>query len=340
VIGLGAIAQSSILPAFSRCKKARLVALVSRDKKKAESLAREFGASALYSNEEYDACLANPDIAAIYVATPPGLHREFTVRAARAGKHVLCEKPLAATAEQSFEMVETCRKAGVLLMTAYRKYFEPSSLYLKKLVQSGDLGRIDAIHTAFSELPMPPSCPVWLFDPQLAGGGPMMDLGIYCVNTSRWLVEEDPVEVDAYAWRGDASRFRDVEEGVCFRLHFPGGLLVQGCSTYAAAPSSFIYIQGTKGWVSLSPAFPFEEERWVMGKIAGRRLERKFKTVDEFAPQIDAFAAAIQGGPPVAADGMQGHRDMIILRAIYQSAKEQKPVAVRYENQRKGLRAI
>ncbi|HXZ40254.1 MAG TPA: Gfo/Idh/MocA family oxidoreductase [Terriglobales bacterium] len=340
VVGLGAIAQSSVLPAFAGSKRAKLVALVSRDRNKAARLAKKFGAGAFYSNEEYDTCLANPDIAAIYVATPPGVHREFTVRAARAGKHVLCEKPLAATVEQSLAMVEACARAGVLLMTAYRKYYEPSSLYLKQLVQNGDLGRIDVIHTSFSELPTPPSCPMWLFDPQLAGGGPLMDLGIYCVNTSRWLVEEDPVEVDACAWRHDTVRFREVEEGISFRMHFPSGLLVQGASTYAAAPSSFIYIQGTKGWVFLSPAFPFEEERWVMGKIAGRRVERKFKTVDEFSPQIDAFAASIQGGGPlVAADGMQGHRDIIILHAIYQSAKEQKPVVVRYESQVKGLRA-
>jgi len=333
VVGLGAIAQSSILPAFAKSKRAKLVGLVSRDKNKAARLAKKFGGSAWYSNEEYDACLVNPEIAAIYVATPPGAHREFTVRAARAGKHVLCEKPLAATVEQSLEMVEACRQAGTRLMTAYRKYFEPSCLYLRKLVQTGDLGRIDMIHTAFSELPSPGISPVWLLDSRLAGGGPLMDLGIYCIHTSRWLVGEDPVEVNAYAWRRDAVRFRDVEEGISFRMYFPSGLLVQGASTYAAAPSSLMYIQGTKGWVSLTPAFPFEEERLLSGKIAGRSLERRFKIVDEFAPQIDAFASTIQGGPPVAADGVQGHRDMAILHAIYQSAREQQPVAVRYGGQ-------
>ena len=332
-MGLGAIAQSSVLPAFANSKRAKLVALVSRDKNKAARLAKKFGGSAWYSNEEYDACLANPEIAAIYVATPPGAHREFTVKAARTGKHVLCEKPLAATVEQSSEMVEACRRAGTLLMTAYRKYFEPSSLYLKKLIQDGDLGRIDMIHTAFSELPLPGTSPEWLLDSRLAGGGPLMDLGIYCINTSRWLAGEDPVEVTAHAWKKDAVRFRDVEEGVSFRMRFPSGLLVQGASTYAAAPSSFIYIQGTKGWVSLTPAFPFEEERLLSGKIAGRRLEKKFKVVDEFVPQIDTFASAIQGGPPVVADGVQGHRDIVILHAIYQSAREQQPVAVRYGGQ-------
>ncbi len=335
VVGLGAIAQSSVLPAFRNTKRAKLVAVVSRDKKKAAQLGRKFGASSHYSNDEYNACLANPEVDAIYLATPPGEHRDLTVRSAQAGKHVLCEKPLAATPQQSLEMVIACREAKTLLMTAYRKFFEPSSLYLKKLIHRGDLGRIDLIHTSFSEQPTPPHCPVWLFDPKLAGGGPLMDLGVYCVNTSRWLVDEDPIEVEARSWQHDSWRFREVEEGISFRMHFPSGLMVQGASTYNAAPSSFIYVQGSKGWLSLTPAFPFEEERRLFGKISRKPVTRTFKIVDEFAPQIDAFAASIQGGPPVAADGMQGHRDIIILHAIYRSAQEQRPVAVEYGEQEK-----
>jgi predicted dehydrogenase len=335
VVGLGAIAQSSVLPAFRSTKRAKLVAVVSRDKQKAARLAKKFGARFHYTNDDYDACIANPEITAIYIATPPGEHREFTVRAARAGKHVLCEKPLAATPQQSLEMVAACREAKAQLMTAYRKFYEPSSVHLKKLIRSGDLGCIDVIHTSFSEQPAPPHCPVWLFDPKLAGGGPLMDLGIYCVNTSRWLVDEDPTEVEARSWQDETWRFRDVEEGIAFRMRFPSGLLMQGASTYNAAPSSFIYVQGTKGWISLTPAFPFDEERWLCGKISRKPVARRFKIVDEFAPQIDAFAASIQGGPPVAADGMQGHRDMIILHAIYQSAREGRPVAIKYGGQEK-----
>ena len=340
VIGLGAIAQSSVLPAFDRSKKADLAAVVSRDKKKAEEISRKFGASAWYSNDEYDECLANLEVDAVYVATPPGTHREFTVRAAEAGKHVLCEKPLAARTEQSSAMVAACEQAGVLFMTAYRKYFEPSTLYLKGLIQRGDLGRIDVIHTSFSELPIPPTCPVWLFDPQMAGGGPLMDLGIYCVNTSRWLVDEDPVEVSANSWRHDTARFKEVEEGISFRMNFPSGLMVQGASTYAAAPSSFIYVQGSEGWASLTPAFPFEEERSLVGKIGGQPFEQRFAVVDEFAPQLDAFASAIQGGPRVAATGAEGHRDIIILDAIYESAKTRGPVSIRYDDQRIALKAV
>ena len=330
VVGLGNISQGSVLPAFARTKRAKLVALISRDKKKAARLVRKFHASAFYGNEEYAEIFANPAISAVYVATPPGAHAEFVCRAADAGKHVLCEKPLAASVAQSEQMVEACRRNGVLLMTAYRKYFEPSCVYLKQLIQDGELGRIDVIHTAFSELQTPGVSPGWLLDSGLAGGGPLMDLGVYCVNTSRWLVEEDPVEVSAESWKRDATKFHDVEEGISFRMRFPSGLIVQGSATYGAVMSSFIFIQGTKGWVSLTPAFPFDVERRLTGKIGGRNLDRKFKVIDEFAPEIDAFAAAIQNKRAVAPDGTQGHRDMIILHAIYESARKGQAVVIGY----------
>jgi predicted dehydrogenase len=121
-----------------------------------------------------------------------------------------------------------------------------------------------------------------------------------------------------------------VEEGVTFRLKFPSGLVVQGSSTYGAAMSSFIFVQGTKGWVSLSPAYPFEDARRVTGKIAGRSVDRRFKALDEFALEIDAFAFAIQKKKAVEPDGIQGHRDMIILQAIYESARNGQPVAIKY----------
>jgi predicted dehydrogenase len=329
VVGLGGIAQSAVLPAFARCKKASLVALVSRDKNKAARLARKFQAPNYYGTTEYGACLANPRVSAVYIATPQGEHLEFTVRAAEAGKHVLCEKPLAANVHQSARMVEACKANGVLLMTGYRKYFEPSTVYLRKLIQDGKLGRIDVMHAAFSER-HGPSAPGWLRDAGLAGGGPMMDLGVYCVNTTRWLVGEDPVEASARMWTHDKARYREVEEGVTFRLQFLSGLVVQGSSTYSSAMSSFLYVQGRKGWVCLSPAFPFEEERRLSGKINGRGLEKTFKIVDEFALEIKAFAEAIQRQATVAPDGVQGHRDMVILEAIYDSARKREPVVIRY----------
>jgi predicted dehydrogenase len=330
VVGLGAIAQSSVLPCFARSTKAVLAGLVGRDKKQAGYLARKYRVRAFYGADEYPACLANPEIAAVYVATPPGEHSKLTIQAANAGKHVLCEKPLAARVEQSAQMVEACRRNGVLLMTAYRKHFEPGCLYLKELIQKGDLGRIDMIHTAFSELHSPGVSLPWLLDSNMAGGGPLTDLGVYCVNITRWLLEEDPVSVIAQTWVHDTMRFSDVEEGISFRLQFPNGTVVQGSSSYGAVLSSLVFLQGTKGWVSLTPAFPFDEERWLTGKIGKRRIERRFKIIDEFALEVDAFASSIQNKRNIEPDGVQGHRDMIILNAIYESARRQQPVLIGY----------
>ena len=330
VVGLGNIACNSILPAFANSKKARLVGLVSRDKKKAAKLAAKFGAQSSYGIDEFGTCLTDPQVSAIYVATPPGEHAAVTIRAAQAGKHVLCEKPLAATQAQSVEMVEACRHHDVRLMTAYRKYFEPASLYLKGLIREGAFGRIDMMHTSFSELFVPGVSVEWLVDPALSGGGPMMDLGVYCVNTTRWLVDEDPVEASAHLWCHDAVRFRHVEEGISFRLSFKSGLIVHGSSTYSAAMSSFIFVQGSKGWACLTPAFPFEFERKVTGQIAGRKFERRFKVIDEFALELDAFASAILGHKNVEPDGQQGHRDMVIIHAIYESARNLRPMNIRY----------
>src|SRR5215469_1220445 len=329
VIGLGTIAQMAVLPSFRHAKHAKLVALVSRDKRKAQRLARKFKASAAYSVEEFDACLANPYVSAVYLATPQSEHLRDTIAAARAGKHVLSEKPLALNSAQSAEMIEVCAEHGVQLMTAYRKYYEPSATFLKNLIRSGKLGELDIIHTSFSELHVPGRSLPWLLDASVSGGGPLMDLGVYCTNTTRWLVDEDPVEATAHAWKKEA-RFQSVEEGISFRLQFPSGLVVQASSTYSSALSSFIFVQGDKGWVNLSPAFPFDEDRHLTGKIQGKWFQRKFKVVDEFAPELDALAFAILMKRPVQPDGRQGHRDMLILEAIYESARKSAPVVIRY----------
>lgn len=332
VVGLGNIAQTAVLPAFRHSRRAKLVALVSGDKKKATRLARKFGADSSYGYEEYATCLANPNVNAVYIATPQGQHEPFALQAAAAGKHVLCEKPLAATVEQATRMITACRKHRVLLMTAYRKFFEPSTVYLKKLIRDQALGRIDVIHTAFSELNGTSTSPAWLRDAKLAGGGPLMDLGVYCVNTSRWLVDEDPIEASAQAWRHDMSRFREVEEGVAFRLNFASGIVVQGSTTYSSTMSSFLNVQGSKGWALLSPAFTFEHPRRLIGNASGRPIQRTFKIVDEFAPQLDAFATAIQTGSAVEADGIQGLRDLSIISAIYEAARTQTTVRVKYDH--------
>jgi predicted dehydrogenase len=328
VVGLGKIAEDAVLPGFRNCKKAKLIAVVSRDAKKAERIARKFKAPYHFHSDDFAACLKNPEISAVYIATPPGMHAMFACKAAAAGKHVLCEKPLAATPEQALKMVKACREASVRLMTAYRKYFEPSTVRMKQLIKSNTLGRLDMIHTSFSETYRPGISQPWLIVPELSGGGPLADLGIYCVNSGRWLAGEDPAQVTAQSWRGPSAG--EVEQGITFQMTCPSGLVIQGSSTFRPVISSFIYVQGTKGWAMLTPAFTFDEERLLTVKAGGRMKSTKFKVMDEFAREIDAFATAVLDDKPIEPDGLQGHRDMVILSAIYEAAELQKSVAVRY----------
>lgn len=331
VVGLGSISQVAVLPAFAHSKKTRLVAVVSGDKEKAGKMAAQFKASHAYTYAEYAECLRNPRVDAVYIATPPGEHEKYAVRAAEAGKHVLCEKPLAATVQQARNMVAACRRHKVQFMTAYRKYFEPASLTLKKMITRGELGRIDVIHTLFSELrPHGDNSSAWLFSKKLCGGGPMTDLGVYCVNTCRWLVDEDPVTASAVSWVRDPRRYKDVEEGVAFRLDFPSGIVLQGTAAYSAAFSSFVHVHGDKGWAELAPAFAFEEERRLSGKIGGKWFEQTFKPIDEFVLELDAFADCIRDGRKPEPDGEQGLRDIIIIQTIYQAAKKGRPARIKY----------
>jgi predicted dehydrogenase len=253
------------------------------------------------------------------------------VSAAKAGKHVLCEKPLAATVQQARKMVDACRRNKVQFMTAYRKYFEPSTVTLKKMIAKGELGRIDVIHTLFGEFrPFGDNSPGWLFSRKLSGGGPLMDLGVYCVNTCRWLVDEDPVAAEATSWTRDRRRYKEVEEGVAFRLDFPSGLILQGTAAYTSVFSSFVHVHGEKGWAALSPAFAFEEERRLSGKIGGQWFESNFAPIDEFALELDAFATAVRENRKPEPDGVQGLRDLIIIDAIYKAAKKRSRVKIAY----------
>jgi len=331
VVGLGSISQVAVLPAFAHSKKARLIAVVSGDREKARKTALKFKASHAYTYGEFSECLKNPEVDTVYIATPPGEHEKYAVAAANAGKHVLSEKPLAASVQQARNMVDTCRRNHVQFMTAYRKYFEPGSVLLKKMIRRGDLGRIDIIHTLFAELrPSGDNSPAWLFSKKLCGGGPLTDLGVYCVNTCRWLVDEDPAAAEAVSWVRDRRRYKEVEEGVAFRLDFPSGLVLQGTAAYSAAFSSFVHVHGEKGWAALSPAFAFEEERRLTGKIGGKWFEKTFKAIDEFALELDHFATCIQQGRKPEPDGEQGLRDIVIIDAIYQAVKKHSAVRIKY----------
>jgi predicted dehydrogenase len=326
---LGHIAQRAILPAFRHAKRFKLVALVSSDAGKAERLASQFGPAHFYNDAAFEQCLENPAVSAVYIATANGAHVQFALQAAAHGKHVICEKPLATTVADCQAMVDACKKNKVRLMTAYRKYFEPASVALKKLLATGKLGALRTIHTAFTNN-LPPSANSWHLDESLAGGGALMDLGIYCVNSVRWLTGQEPLEATAHTWTTVPNRFTTVEENIAFQLKFPAGLYVQGSSSFTAIKTSFLQIHGQEGWAALNPAFAYNEERRLFGKIEGEWFEKRFKVIDEFSLELDYFAECIVKNREPEPDGVAGLRDVAVIEAIYEAAELGHPVAIHF----------
>lgn len=329
VVGLGHIAEHAVLPAFKHSSKSKLIAVVSGDEKKARRLAGQFGASDYYTYNDYAFCLSHPQVEAVFVATANSTHAEYTIRAATAGKHVLCEKPMANSVEDCKRMIDTCHASGVRLMIAYRKYFEPASVELKKLATTGKLGRIKIIHSGFTiRLSKGAKNGGWHLDQRISGGGSLVDVGIYCVNTVRWLTGLDPVEASAYAWTLDPNRFKQVEENIAFRLRFPRGLVMEASASFDAALSSFLQIHGEEGWAALNPAFTYSEDRRLFGVVKGKWIEKRFKVMDEFALELDAFSDCIRRGREPEASGSEGLRDVAVMQAIYKSAREGRTVPI------------
>jgi len=328
VVGLGSIAETAVLPALGNSKTSKLIALVSRDESRAQQVGAKFGVKHCYSYENYDQCLSQPSVDAVFITSVNSAHAEQTIRAAKAGKHVLCEKPMATSVEDCRRMVEACRAHRVRLMIAYRKYFEPGSVALKKLVSSGKLGRLRHMFSSYTEIIDPGKAKTWQLNQKLAGGGSLMDIGIYCVNTMRWVAGNSPIDATAYRWTDDPKRFSEVEDSITFRLTHPDGLVCQGTSSYSSMAASFVQVHGDQGWAALNPAFAFEEERRLFGKIRGRWFERTFKVIDEFALELNAFAESIRRGRDPEPDGMEGMRDLATIEAIYRSARENRTIPI------------
>jgi predicted dehydrogenase len=211
-------------------------------------------------------------------------------------------------------------------MTAYRKYFEPAAVALKKLITGGTLGQLKLIHTAFTfNLPAEQ---VWHLRRELAGGGSLWDVGVYCINTVRWLTGLEPVEATGYSWTADPARFKEVEESIAFQLKFPGGLCVQASSSFAAAKASFLQIHGEKGWAALDPAYAYNEERRLFGQIGAKWFGKIYKPIEEFHLELDHLAECILANRDPEPDGITGLRDVAIMEAIYEAANSRRPVNI------------
>jgi predicted dehydrogenase len=319
VVGLGHIAQVAVLPAFGNARRnSKLAALVSGDPVKREELGKKYGVEKTYAYEQYDECLKQVD--AVYIALPNNLHCEYAVRAARAGVHVLVEKPMAVTEEECERMTQAAREARVKLMVAYRLHFERANLEAGEIARSGRIGEPRLFNSTFCTPVVPGNIRVR----RDTGGGVLYDIGIYCINAARALFRDEPVEVRAVS----AGTLDEVEESVSATLRFANERIASFTASFGGAKVSEYRLAGTKGDLAVEPAYDYARPLKHRLTLDGETRERRFAKRDQFAPELLYFSdCVLQNGTPEPG-GDEGLADVRVIRALYRSAESGRPVAL------------
>ncbi|WP_224240441.1 Gfo/Idh/MocA family protein [Hyalangium gracile] len=322
VVGLGHFAQDAILPAFEHAKdNSKLVALVSGDPEKARELGERHGVP-VFDYDRLEECLALPEVEAVYIAVPNARHAEFAVRAAKAGVHVLCEKPLAITVEQCREMIRACEESDVRLMTAYRLHFEQANLTAVEAVREGKIGDPRMFTSTFTFQINAPNIRL----ERDKGGGVLWDIGVYCVNAARYLFRAEPVEVFAFCDKGKDARFTEVEEAASVVMRFPEGKLAAFNVSFGSEAVATYQVVGTEGTLKLDNAYEYKGDiRWEL-MSEGKTRKGKVPPRDQIAPELLAFSDCVIEGQEPEPNGWEGLADVRIISALYESARTGQPV--------------
>lgn len=321
LMGLGSYA-TRVAEAMKDCKRAKLVGAISGTPQKLKDWQSRYQIPEknCYNYDNFDEIKNNPDIDAVYVITPNALHHPQVIRLAQAGKHVICEKPMAINAKEGQEMVDACKKANVKLLVGYRMHFEPKTLEIIRQRNEGNFGKVLFFDGQSGFIIGDPN--QWRLNKELAGGGAMMDIGIYSVNGSRYMIGEDPIWVSAQETKTNPAKFKEgVDETILFQMGFPSGAVASCLSTYSMNNLDKFFLNGNKGFAELQPATGY-------GPIQGRtsKGELQFPHVTHQTIQMDEMAAIILDGkkPVVPVDGEEGLKDLKIIDAIYRSIKTGK----------------
>lgn len=318
VVGQGYFSQIAVLPAFARATNAELVALFSSDRTKLEELGREYQVPHLLSYEEYDSFLASGKVDAVYIALPNSKHCEYTLRAARAGVHVLCEKPMAVTEEECESMLDACERANVKLMIGYRLHFEKANLEAIRIATSGQIGEPRLFSSVFSMQVREGNSRVRAE----LGGGPLYDIGIYCINAARYIFRDEPLSV--YAFKGtpdNEERFSEVDEQFSAVLRFPHDRLATFSVSFGAADVSHFDVVGTRGSLRVNPAYEFDTDLKHELIVDGRTKRRVFKRRDQIAPELIYFSDCVLNDTQPEPSGREGLADIRIISALHESAQ-------------------
>jgi predicted dehydrogenase len=321
IVGLGRISMGQFMPGLMLSGTGKITALVSGHREKAEKQAATYGVprSSIYSYERFDEIRHNGQIDAVYIALPNSMHAEYTIRAAQAGKHVLCEKPMATSVEDCRRMIQACRRANVKLMIAYRCQYHPSHLKAIHLIRSGAVGQVQAIESAFG---FDIARGEWRLNKKMAGGGPLVDVGIYCLNAARYLTGENPQAIKAYASVVDHDgRFTQVEESDGWTMKFPSGIVASCNTSYGAMMDGYFRVHASKGWIYMD-GFNYSGMHLTAKLASGETIDEPdpIRAPGQFTAEADYFARCISSGREPKTDGEEGLRDMIAISRIYESA--------------------
>jgi predicted dehydrogenase len=322
--GLGGLSTNQIAPALQKTRHCELVGVVSSDRQKSKQWQTKYNIPDrnVYTYDTIEKMIDNPDIDIVYVVTPNALHLDHSVAAAKAGKHVFCEKPMEITVERCQKMIDACKKADRLLGVAYRCQTEPHHLECIRIAREKELGNIKMIEGGFGISVGDPN--QWRLKHSLSGGGALMDVGIYLLQATRYITGEEPVMVTALESKTDAKKFAEVDETMTWTSTFPSGVVAYCGASFNTALMSRFNVQTDRGSFGMEPAFNY-------GGLKGHRSDGKpldFPQVDQFATELDDFARCILENKPTRVSGEEGMQDVKILTAIYESARTGKAVKI------------
>jgi len=323
VVGLGHIAQVAVLPAFAHAKRnSRLAAVVSDDAAKRKLVGRKYRLDQVFSYDEYDACLEAVD--AVYIALPNSMHAEYTIRAAEAGVHVICEKPMAVTARECEAMIAACRRHRVKLMIAYRLHFEEVNLGVIDLVRKGRIGVPKFFNSSFSMTVKGDN----IRTEKELGGGTLYDIGVYCINAARHLFRAEPKEVMAVSVNSGSPKLAEIDESTGALLRFEGERVAAFVTSFNAADVGSYRIVGTKGEIRVDPAYEYAEGLGYELTIDGKTTRKKIGKRDQFAPELLYFSDCVRRNREPEPSGEEGLQDVRIVQALYESAETGKAVQI------------
>ena len=312
LVGLGKYSTKELAPALEKTQHCYLAGIVTGSPEKAKTWKKQYNIAEenCYSYENFDSIKDNPSIDIIYIVLPNSMHAEYVIRAARAGKHVICEKPMALTIEDCDRMIEACKQAGKMLSIGYRLHFEPFNREMMRIGKEKPFGNIKKM---FAQHGMG-EVKGWRIDKKLAGGGPLMDLGIYCIQGCRYTTGMEPLAVRAQEGKKTKpEKFKTVEESLSWQFDFPNGITAE-CESSYTKEMDFLKAEAEKGWAELSPAY---EYRGLKGKTSEGIMP--FKEHNQQTAQMDDFAQAIKNNRPTPVPGEMGKQDVKILLAIYKA---------------------